>query len=168
MGILDRLGLGRREPRFHPVLATLPPEDWFVVPDRFTFGYPWPWRVAGTGTPAGASDREALGVLEAPRTNGSARLTLWRERGTFDRVLPTVADQAGRRYGRPCHAQRLVRIGGTRAVVVAVDTPHRETVHRLVAEWGRDLLHGEMRTPVDAADGYAPHLDTMLASWTWA
>jgi hypothetical protein len=173
VGILDKLGFGRDVPRFQPVRAMLPPDDWFVLPGHFRFGYPWPWqRGTGTGILADSSgnetDREVLGAVEAPRVNGLARFVLWRAEGLFDPVLPTVADQAGQLYGGPCRAERLVRIGRTRAVIVTVDTPQRERIHRMVAEWGRDLLHGEMRTPVVVADGYAPHFDTMLASWSWA
>ncbi len=172
MGILDWLGIGRGELRFQPVRATLPPDDWFVLPGHFTFGYPWPWRRSNElGAVLNWSglrvDREILGAVEAPRVNGSARLLLWREEGLFDPVLPVVADQVGTLYGAACRAQRRVRIGGSRAVIVEVDTPQRERVHRMVAEWGRELLHGEMRTPLDVADGYAPHFDTMLASWAW-
>ena len=31
----------------------------------------------------------------------------------------------------------------------------------------RDTVHGEVRVPIRAADGYWPHIETMLATWTW-
>jgi hypothetical protein len=42
-----------------------------------------------------------------------------------------------------------------------------DLVWRLISDWSGSLLHGELRVPNDSAEGYSPHIETMLATWSW-
>lgn len=160
--------------RFRPVRAVLPPDAWFEVPGRFRFGMPWPWQqradvdaalVDDTGH---RSEREPLGLASAPRAGGEACLLLWRGDEPLEPHLTDVAGQARHLYGYPPRSLRRIRLAGAKAIVIEVDTAHAQRAHRLIAEWGPNhALHGEFRTPATTADGYRPHLDTMLATWQW-
>jgi hypothetical protein len=161
--------------RFHPVPAVLPPDAWFVLPGRFRFGLPWPWRqhtdidgelVDYTGQ---RSERAPLlGLASAPRTSGDARLGLWRGDEPLEPHLSDVAGYTRQLYRNPPRSVRRIRLAGVKAIVIEVDTANGQRVHRLIAGWGPNhTLHGELWTPANTADGYRPHLDTMLATWQW-
>jgi len=160
--------------RFRPVPAVLPPDAWFELPGRFRFGMPWPWRqhadvdaelVDDTGQ---RSDRTPLGLASAPRTSGDASLGLWRGDEPLEPHLTDVAGYTRQLYGTPPRSVRRIRLAGAKAIVIEVDTAHAQRTHRLIAAWGPNhTLHGEFRTPAYTADGYRPHLDTMLATWHW-
>ncbi|GAA0947180.1 hypothetical protein [Virgisporangium aurantiacum] len=176
MGVLiDAVMSMARAARFRSVRAVLPPDTWFELPGRLRFGMPWPWQqhtevdaeiVDDTGQ-AGA--RVPLGQASAPRTSGEAGVLLWRGDGSLEPYLTDLAGYCRQVYGGPPRSLRWIRLGGVRAVVIEADTANAQRTHRLVAEWGLNhTLHGEFRTPADAADGYRPHLDTMLATWQWA
>lgn len=160
--------------RFRPVHAVLPPDTWFALPGRFRFGMPWPWQqhtdvedelVDDTGQ---RSDRPPLGLASAPRSSGDARLLLWRGDEPLQPHLTDVAGYTRHLYGNLPRSLRRIRLGGAKAIVIEVDTAYGQRAHRLVAEWGPNhALHGELRTPANTADGYRPHLDTMLATWQW-
>jgi hypothetical protein len=160
--------------RFRPVRAVLPPDTWFELPGRFRFGMPWPWQhrtdidaelVDETGQPSGSAP---LGLASAPRTNGDARLLLWRGNEPLEPHLTDIVGYTRQLYGNPPRSVRRIRLAGAKAIVIEVDTAQAQRAHRLIAEWGPNhTLHGEFRIPATTADGYRPHLDTMLATWRW-
>jgi hypothetical protein len=158
---------------FADVRAELRPDGWFEAPGLCRFGFPWPWHeTADAGDLVDASgsrtDNEVIAALCAPRVHGSARLLLWRSSGSFQALLPTMAERVQRLYAGAYRGLRRVRVGGAPAVVVEVDLPTGDRVCRLVAaDLGDHVWHAELRVPRSAADGYRAHFDTMLASWSW-
>lgn len=160
--------------RFRPVHAVLPPDSWVEVPGRFRFGVPWPWQqnvevdtqiVDATG---GSSGNKPLAMASAPRTIGDASVVLWHSRERFEPNTAYLVGYTRHIYGNPPRSVRRIRLAGAKAVVIEVDTAHAQRSYRLISEWGpNDLLHGEFRIPAHVAEGYRPHLDTMLATWRW-
>lgn len=166
-------GLRYRQPQ-----AGLPPESQVVAPDRsFAFGLPWPWeqvdpstlRDVATGQPLEPRDRPDVSV-EAPRTDGrTCLLTLHRLDAVVDveslelgRALDQLAYQHGGQPGRP----RRLRLGGERAVMLAVAGAAEEH-HLLISSAGGRGLTGALTLPVEHAQPYLLHLETVLATWQW-
>lgn len=163
----------RAQRGFKPCEALLPVDDWCVVPGRLRFGLPWPWRVSddaveivdGTG---GDVRAEAVAQVMAPRSDAPISFGLWRDDGALEPMLPGLGGRLAASHRGDLRFERRIALGGTRAVLVGIDDPHqRIRVWRLVADWSGHLLHGQMEAPSSIAEGYAPHLETMLATWSW-
>lgn len=173
-GLADIVASAVSDARFRAVRAVLPVEHWVIVPGRFRFGVPWPWQptddhgdiVDATGEVA---TTRPLAAAFAPRTDGAATFVVWRDDrpATLDASGALARGVAAALYNGRERGVRRIRLAGSRAVVVAVEIPGEGWVHRLTAEWSTTLLQGELRVPSAGAAGYLPHLDTMLASWSW-
>lgn len=157
--------------RFRPCRALLPVDDWCIVPGRLRFGLPWPWGMSDSPSElvdatGGAVSGDSVAVVAAPRSDQDVTFNLWRDDGSLIPMLPGIGERIAATYHGSLVGERRVQLAGTRAVLVVVDGGG-ERVWRLVADWSGHLLHGELSVPTSTADGYAPHLETMLATWAW-
>jgi len=172
-GILRAVSSFAAHGRYQEVRSGLPPAGWLDVPGRFRISYPWPWQEfsdhSGVVSADGhAAAGEVLGALRAPRSQGVAVVLLWRAPGSLRSLEPAAAARFERLYGGSCLGVRRVRVAGAAGVIVDIDLPAGERVSRaLVTDAGDHVVHVELRVPVGAARGYRPHLDAMLASWSW-
>jgi hypothetical protein len=154
-----------------PVSAALPAERWLVRPGRLTFGLPWPWRekpvpdtlVDVSGNPTG----QALASVYAPRSQGEAVFLVWAADGAAALVFDQVHDQLLRMYGVRPDARRDIRLDGQRAVLADLTTGGTHVSRLFGAGPQGQMFNGELRVPAYAAQGYRPHLMTMLATWKW-
>ncbi len=166
------LSEARPSKRFQPCEAILPVDSWCVVPGRVRFGLPWPWEqsddpaeiVDGTGA---ATRVDPVATVFAPRSDGAAVFSLWRDDGNLEPLLQGLGRQLASSYRGTLRGERRVLLGGTKAVLVGIDAG-QDRVWRLIADWSGYLLHGEMGVPAAHADGYGAHLETMLATWSWS
>lgn len=166
------LSEARPSKRFHPCEALLPVDSWCVVPGRVRFGLPWPWEQCAEpaeivdGTGAAATRVDPVATVIAPRSDGAVVFSLWRDDGNLEPLLQGLGRQIASSYQGRLRGERRVLLGGTKAVLVGVDSGH-ERIWRLLADWSGYLLHGELGVPASNADGYEAHLETMLATWSW-
>jgi hypothetical protein len=158
--------------RFRRCEALLPVDEWCVVPGRLRFGMPWPWTMSDShielvdSTGGATATTDPIATVFAPRSDGAVTLGLWRDAGELESVLPRIGRDFAATYHGTLRAERRILLGGSKSVLIELDVG-RDRVWRLVADWAGHLLHGEMDVPAASADGYAAHLETMLATWSW-
>lgn len=174
MDILGMVSGLAGQARYKEVRSDLRPVGWFDVPGLFRFGYPWPWKqFPGDAELAGADGEVTsdclVGALRAPRSRGTATVAVWCANGSLRSLEPSAGTRFERLYGGVHRGLRRLRAGGAPVLLIDIDVPGGERVSRgLVGAAGGQVVHVELRTPTAAAAGYRPHLDAMLASWSWA
>jgi hypothetical protein len=166
---------GRGSARSRSVGLTLsrlvPIEQRCTVRGAFSFGLPWPWEAVepqGEVLAEGGDPIEIMPLarVQAPRSDRNCVFTLWSDDAHFDSLDAGFAMTMARLYRAQVRSQNRISLALVRANLVAMDDG-QDRVWRLAAGYPGGLLHGEARVPSGVADRYWPHLETMLATWSW-
>lgn len=151
--------------------ASLPTEAWCEAPGICRISVVWPWYAVPQPEPLvdnhGRPTVTPAIEIRAPRTDGVVALAIWTDQGGGFVVGPAWAGSLMRMYGGRVEWDTALALGGLMGRLVRLRTA-TDVVWRLLVPREHDTVTAELRVPHADADGYWPHLETMLSTWSWS